>query len=151
MKKRLIALAGAILLTAGALSAQTTDSASLFLSGVVGPYVNIEVTPTANATNLLLNIAQGSPVTVAEVVEVSNESYTVSVSSVNNFAFSNGDHTHDYILYYGGTAFPEGGQVSTGGFANHVTRTVGITYDSAGTLQAGTYTDTVTFTIESNS
>lgn len=150
MKKRIIALAGAILLSAGAVSAQTTDSATLLLSGVVGPYVSIQVTPTANATNLLLNIPQTSPVTVAEVVEVSNESYTVSVSSVNGFSFSNGDHPHDYTLYYGGTAFPDGGQVSSGAFANHVTRTVGVTYDSATTLQPGTYTDTVTFTIEAN-
>lgn len=150
MKKRMILVAVALLLVAAFVPAQTTDSASLFLSGVVGDYVEINVTPTAAATNLLLNIAQVSPLEVATVVETSNSGYTVTATSVNSFEFSDGTNTHPYTMYYDGTAIAASGDtVTTGASANNVSRTVEVTYASAATLPQGTYTDTVTFEITS--
>jgi len=151
MKKRTLIALIVLVVVGGAVSAQTTDSASLFLSGIVGDYVEINVTPTAAATNLLLNIAQPSPVEVATVTETSNTPYTVTATSVNGFTLSDGTNTHPYTMYYAGTAISTSGdQVSSGTSANNVSRSVGVTYNSASALQAGTYTDTVTFEINAN-
>jgi hypothetical protein len=150
MKKRMILVAVVLLVVAEFVPAQKTDSASLFLSGVVGDYVEINVTPTAAATNLLLNIAQVSPLEVATVVETSNTGYTVTATSVNSFEFSDGTNTHPYTMYYDGTPIAASGDdVTTGASANNVSRTVEVTYASAAGLDAGTYTDTVTFEITS--
>src|SRR6056297_1840581 len=113
MKKRIVLVAVALLLVAAFVPAQTTDSASLFLSGVVGDYVEISVTPTAAATNLLLNIAQVSPLEVATVVETSNSAYTVTATSVNLFELSDGTNTHPYTMYYDGTAIGASGDTVT--------------------------------------
>ncbi|MFP4151270.1 MAG: hypothetical protein ACLFR8_00470 [Alkalispirochaeta sp.] len=151
MKKRTLIALIVLVVIGGAVAAQTTDSASLFLSGIVGDYVEISVAPTAAATNLLLNIAQASPVEVATVTETSNSAYTVTATSVNGFELSDGTNAHPYTMYYAGTAITASGdEVSSGASANNVNRSVGVTYNSAGTLPAGTYTDTVTFEINAN-
>lgn len=148
MNKKVLIVLLATVLVSGFATAQTTDSASLFLSGVVGEFVNITVNPRPAATNLLLNVTQGTPVEVARVIEASNTAYEVEVESSNNFAFVNGANEVAYTLHYNGTAFPAGGVVSSGSSANNLQRSVGVTYTGAdATLDSGVYTDTLTFTI----
>lgn len=135
--------------TVGLFAQTLTDSATLFLSGTVGDFVQIDVTPEPAATSLALSAGQASPLQVATVTETSNTAYEVTASSANSFSFSDGTNTLSYTLYYDGATVPtNGATVSSGATANGVTRPVSVTFPAAGTGAAtGTYSDTVTFTI----
>lgn len=131
---------------------QTNDSASLTLTGIVGEFVSLSITPEPTASNLALGSAQVSPLTVATVIETSNTAYTVTVNSSNNFKFKNGGgDEHSYTLYYDGVAVTSNGETITnnGAPANNENKTVAITY-SVFNGAPGTYADTLTFTINSN-
>lgn len=152
MKKRTLLMLLVLVVVSGFAVAQTSDSATLFLSGVVGDFVDIAVNPAPAATNLALNVAQSAPLQVATVVETSNTSYEVTATSANTFNFSDGTTNLPYTLYYDGSAVASSGDVvSSGASANNVSRTVEVTYPAApGGTTSGTYSDTVTFQISTN-
>ncbi|TVR69302.1 MAG: hypothetical protein EA427_08715 [Spirochaetaceae bacterium] len=149
MKKVFVVLVVLFVLGSGAVFAQVSDTAQLVLSGVIGPYVNITITPAPAAGNLNLNVAQTN-LLVGTAVEVSNVPYNVSASSVNGFEFTNGPESHPYELFYAGQAVSQGADI----FGASQSATVGqnreirVTYAAALGIPSGTYTDEVTFTIE---
>ena len=151
MKKVLVSLVILMVLASGVAFGQTTDSASLFLSGVVGEFVSITINPTTAAQSLPLNQEASTPILVAEVVYTSNTDYNITVSSANGFELvSTAGGEHPYTMQFNGTAIAQSGDsVTSGTFANNVSRDVTVTYAAADpNLATGTYTDTVTFTIE---
>ena len=131
--------------------AQITDSASLNLSGTVGDFVSINVTPEPAATSLALSSGQAAQLQVATVTISSNVSYDVDVNSANTFNCNRGSEDVPYSRYYDGTVISSNGDVvESGSSANGATRPVAVTYNAATTQSSGTYSDTVTFTISSN-
>ena len=134
-------------------SAQLTDSAALLLTGTVGQFVAIDVTPAPAASALTLSVAQSTPLEVGTVTESSNTAYTVTAGSANGFNFANaGVDQVPYTLWYdGATVAANGATVSSGTSASNVARSVAVTYAAAGVaIATGTYSDTVTFTISTN-
>ena len=149
MKKVLMILIVLLAVVSMGAFAQITDTATLFLSGTVGNYVSITVTPNASATSLALAAGQSSPLQVATVTETSNTSYSVTADSANGFSFTDGTDNLSYTLYYDGSPVASSGDtVATGSSASGVSRPVSVTFPAAPTnATTGTYTDTVTFTI----
>ena len=153
MKKVFVILVVLFVLGSGAVFAQVSDTAQLVLSGFVGDFVSITVTPTAAASNINLNLAQNNLV-VGNAVEVANVLYDVSASSLNGFVFANGlGDTHGYDLSYGGETVAAGsggtqslftGQTPTAG----QNRSITITFPVATGIASGSYSDEITFTIE---
>ena len=133
----------------GLFAQSLSDSASLFLSGTVGEFVSVDVTPEPAATGLALTAGQASPLLVATVTETSNTAYEVTASSANAFNFSDGTNDLSYTLYYDGAAVTSSGDtVSSGASASGVSRPVTVTFPAAGSgADTGVYSDTVTFTI----
>jgi spore coat protein U-like protein len=151
MKKTLLILVAlATIISMGAF-AQVTDSASLFLSGTVGDFVSITVTPEPAATGLTLSVAQTTPLLVATVTESSNTGYNVVATSANSFNFSDGSASLPYQMYYDGALIAASGDtVTTGSSASSVARPITVTFPAApGGATPGSYSDTVTFTISS--
>lgn len=152
MKKVLIVLVVLSVMGGGVAFGQVSDTAQLVLTGTVGDFVSIDITALAAASNLNLNTAQTN-LDVATATEVSNVIYNVSASTVNNFQFTNGaSEFHPYSLTYGGQAVPTNGDPIFGanqGATAGQSRTVAVTYSAASGITGGTYTDTITFTIES--
>ena len=134
-------------------SAQLSDSATLLLTGTVGQFVSIDVTPAPAASALTLSVAQSTPLDVGTVTESSNTAYAVTAGSANGFSFANaGADSVPYTLWYDGAAVTaNGATVSSGSSASNVVRSVAVTYAAAGTgVATGVYSDTVTFTISTN-
>lgn len=152
MKRLLILSSLLLLILGGAFAQQTTDSASLNLSGTVGDFVSVSVTPTPAASGLSLSMNQPSLLQVGTVVETSNVNYQVTATSTNGFEFSNGNDTVPYTFYYDGAAVASSGDtVSSGSQAAGISRPVSVTYSAAvAGNPTGTYSDTITFTISSN-
>jgi spore coat protein U-like protein len=148
MKKLLVVTTVLLVAVSMGAFAQITDSASLNLSGTVGDFVSISVTPEPAATSLALSSGQASQLQVATVTISSNVAYDVTVNSTNTFNFNNGSESLSYELYYDGTQVASNGAtVESGSTANGATRPVAVTYNAATTQSTGTYSDTVTFTI----
>ncbi len=151
MKKMFLILTVLLFGVAMGAFAQITDSATLNLSGTVGDFVSINVTPEPAATNLALSSGQSSQLQVATVTISSNVGYDVDVNSTNTFNFTDGTEDVPYNLYYDGTVVSSNGDVvESGSSANGATRPVAVTYNAATGVDPGTYSDTVTFTISSN-
>jgi hypothetical protein len=154
MKKTLLILVALATIFSMGAFAQVTDSASLFLSGTVGDFVSITVTPEPAATALTLSIAQTTPLLVATVTESSNTPYTVVADSANSFNFSDGSTSLPYQMYYDGTLIAASGDTVTpltSGGAAAAVRPITVTYPAAGSgTTSGIYSDNVTFTISSN-
>ncbi|MFW5827989.1 MAG: spore coat protein U domain-containing protein [Alkalispirochaeta sp.] len=148
MKKLVVILT--ILLVAVSMGAfAQTDSATLNLSGTVGDFVSIAVSPEPAATSLALSSGQASQLQVATVTLSANVGYDVSVNSTNAFNFTDGAEDVPYELYYDGTQVTSNGDnVESGSSANGATRPVAVTYNAAPSVDPGTYSDTVTFTID---
>lgn len=139
-----------------------TDSGTLTLTGVIGETTSITVTPVAGvADNLDLTVdyTAGSPLNVASVNETSNAAtgYNVTVSSANNGELVNGAvDSLAYNALYNGVAItlsttPQTitNQATPGSY--NVDKALDIYYTaSTANLAAGTYTDTLTFTISNN-
>jgi len=150
-----------------AIGAFAATSGNLTLTGTVAQNLSITVTPAAVASALDLTTAQNN-LAVATITEVSNShlGYTVTVSSANavsassstpDFTSATSPDTLAYSLTYGGTpvAFTSGIATVTTATAKTpaggVSNTLGLTYDgSTANLSAGTYSDTLTFTITAN-
>ncbi|MCO4756063.1 MAG: fimbrial protein, partial [Bacteriovoracaceae bacterium] len=133
----------------------------LLLQGVVDDVLSIEVTPTADATDLDI-VAGESALLVATVEEKSNDldGYTVKMSSTNGGKLVHGtDATKSttYQISYDGAA-PQAPATTdstvkvSGALAGLTTDTsnVNVSVDAYAQAPAGTYSDTVTFTIEAN-
>lgn len=158
MKKVLLVFAVSLVVVAGAWAqapAVVTDSATLNLQGVIGPFVDITVWAAPAATQLALQVAvsPASPITVGSATITSNTAYTVDVASANGFEFSNGTNGVPYALHWnGGSAVSTAGVLETApaGVAN-ASRSIGVSYGAPPMATPnGTYTDSLTFTISSN-
>lgn len=139
-----------------------SQSANLNLSGSIGDNVAIAVTPNANASSLVLTTSAVDTV-VASVSETSNAAngYTILAKSTNAGKLVHSTDASQYVSYtikYGaGTAVTLSSTdqtvktQSTGGTYTGVSSNVSISYTgvSASSRKAGSYTDTITFTIQS--
>lgn len=151
-------LALTLILTTNTFAASATGN--LGLSGSIADSVNITVTPSANATNLTLT-SNATDVNVASVNEVSNaqNGYQVLARSSNAGKLVHSSDSAYYIgytiKYNGGSAVTLTGsdqQVKTvvgGNYNVNSAVTVSFTGVSSSTHKSGSYTDTITFTIQS--
>lgn len=155
--KKLTILGLALALTAPAAFAAHSDT--LLLKGKVNQVLSILVTPETLAANLPLDVSQSAS-KVGTVNEKSNSAtgYKVTINSANGGKLVNTvvtSETFNYALKYDGNAINlVTGQTftfSTPG-AYDVNKDVNITYTGIPetNMVAGTYKDTVTFTIAVN-
>jgi hypothetical protein len=142
--------------------AAATASGNLTLSGSIPDTVSIAVTPSGNYNNLSLATTAVDSV-VASVAESSNASagYTILAKSANASKLvhsTDNSQSIGYTLKYGSssaltlTAVDQAVKTqSTGGIYTAVASAVSISYTgaAAASKRAGTYTDTITFTIQS--
>jgi hypothetical protein len=146
-----------------ALSGMTTvfaaTTGTLNLQGVVQQALSLAVSAEAGASNLDLSV-NASSLKVAAVNETSNSNtgYKIKIRSLNNATLANGNVDNlAYTLTYDGSAV----SLSTNDVVAKTQATGGV-YDAnsdveisytgkaPATMVEGTYTDTLTFTIESN-
>ncbi len=156
MKKHLASLA-LLSFTATAV-ASTTDT--LTLSGTISSSVSVSVAADPAASSLDLGQTQ-SDLQVGVVTENSNAAngYKIRARSANASKIKHStaaDHVAYTMKYNGGsavtltTANQDVKTQNTGGSYSGVTSNVTISYTgaSSGTLRSGSYSDTITFTIE---
>jgi len=137
-----------------------TATGNLGLSGSIADAVALTVTPSANATALVLTTT-AVDVNVASVNEVSNASngYTISAKSANASKLvhsADSAYTVGYTIKYNGgsaitlTTSDQQVKSAVGGNYN-VNSAVTISYTgvSSASYKSGTYTDTITFTLQS--
>lgn len=152
------------ILALGLLTASFTSLAGttgdIVLTGVVNPLVDIAVSSESTASNLDLHTTQ-TDLLVGTTVETSNTQtgYQILISSANSgfLVHNSGADSLSYTLKYGGNsvALSTTPQVainnSTGGVSVQ-NRDVQISYTGVpqSSLVAGTYSDTVTLTIQAN-
>jgi spore coat protein U-like protein len=162
MKKMILISVLALIATAA--FAQTTDTASITLQGIVEKRVAITATGTGDYNNLDLtvDVTNAPVVTVNEYSNV-REGYTVSLASANAGASGNADpslngqaggETLTYTVTYDGAAvsFTSGSAQLTDATAKTAAggddKTLAISYAGASAnLANDTYTDDLTFTI----
>lgn len=131
-------------------------SDTLVVSGIVQPTCNIQVTALASATQL--NITAGENNTkIASVKESTNNAngYKVSLSSLNNGRLVNGALNFAYQISYNGGGLISPASAATvvktksGPLASAVVEDsdVKITFPAQASALAGTYSDTLTFTL----
>ena len=137
-----------------------SDSGTLVLQGTVLEATEITITPTASATTLDLS-ASPSDLNVASVNEKTNSvtGYTVTLTSANDGELVNtpGNDSLAYTATYDGAAVslssttPATITNQTTPGAYDVDKDFDISYSGkpAAEMTAGTYTDTLTFTISS--
>jgi len=166
-------LLGAFVLIVGGYIAYSvnaaTDSGNVALEGTVAATVNIAVTPAGNYNNLDISTLQTvTDEVIASVVETTNTSYNVSVSSTNLTAGTcsvttgpcldagTGAATDvDLTLKIGGSTISFTGasneykSAASAAPSGTTAEDVSLTYTIATALPAGTYTETLTFTITS--
>ncbi len=138
-----------------------TASGNLNLSGSIADSVSIAVTPTAAASSLTLT-STATDVSIASVAETSNAAngYLIKARSTNAGKLVHGSDATQFINYtikYAGgsavtltTSDETVKTQSTGGNYNAVASAVSISYTgvTAASRVAGSYTDTIIFTIE---
>jgi spore coat protein U-like protein len=156
----------AVAVSAAAQTARTSDSGSITLTGNVAKRVAVEVTPIGDYNTLDL-MQDVSDLQVASVNEFSNvkagytvtlESSTASGGSLSApvFAGGAGDDSLEYSIAYADSPVSfDGGQPAVITDAADKTALVGVdkdlTISYSGTsvnIYEGTYSDTLTFTIE---
>lgn len=140
----------------GLLFIANSYSATLLLSGEVPSILSLEVFPSGNET-LDLSVSQ-TDLTVASVNEKSNSStgYKILISSLNSGVLENGVvDSITYTLKYDGNPVTLSStaviaKTAVTGLYNHDS-SVDISYTiPVNGNQQGIYTDTITFTIQSN-
>lgn len=149
----LILLMAAVAL--GSVSAQSSDSANLTISGTVGTVTRLTLSNTGNATGIALTDPTTAPITIADVTEIANTSYNVSISTTNGFEFQSptaASGAVPYTITYAGQTINTTTQVKTGAARGTVTESVLLEHVGAGSEDdpATDYADTVTFTITAN-
>ena len=141
-------------------ASQLTDSGSIILTGSVAKRVFITITGVGNYDSLDL-MTDVTDLEIATVNEKSNvkAGYTVKLSSLNSSKFATADSSDvlDYNLSYDGAAVTFAGTEAvitdasdrTGSTASGVNKSLAISYaGTAVNIYDGTYSDTLTFTIE---
>jgi len=158
MKRLLIASAAMAIISTPILAA---PQGTLLLQGQVSQVLNLVVTPEAGV-NTSLDLVNGeSDTKVATVTEEtnSNTGYKILIRTANGGLLKNGSLDQvSYSMSYDGspvtlsTTDTEVKNVSTGGVYDHDSDVeVSLTGSgSAAALTQGTYSDTVTFTIQVN-
>lgn len=145
---------GSFVLLTDAVAAVT---GTLTLSGSIAQNISVAVNALGAATALDLTATQ-TDLAVATVNEVSNahNGYKITASSANNGRIKEAtlaDFVSYTIKYNGGTAVTpttaaqDVKTMSTGGGRTVATSNVSISYTGSSTLAAGSYSDTITFTI----
>lgn len=158
MKKLLIASAALAIISTPVLAA---PQGTLLLQGEVQQVLNLVVTPESGVNTNLDLVAGEADTKVAVVTEEtnSNTGYKILIRTANAGKLKNGSLDEvAYTMKYGGTAVSlsttdtEVKNVSTGGVYD-VDSDVSVSLTGSGSAAAltqGTYTDTVTFTIQVN-
>ncbi len=153
--------AAALLIAAGAAQAATTGSVNL--SGSVGQSCNITVSAQSIASSLDLTTTSAGT-TVANVTETCNDKlgYNVSLATTNGTTTglfkgpSGNTDTLAYTVTYNGVAktFSSGSTNATTATARTaaggVTKALAIAFTGSSSLNADTYTDTLTLTMTAN-
>lgn len=154
MKKTLLALS----LTTLSLSAFSAEQADLLLKGVVAPILEISILHETVASNLDLS-AQASNVKVATLTEKSNYAagYKIKAKSTNAGKLVNVSDVNSFVNYsltYNGSNVPLSSSATqvytTANLKGTFTKELKISYNQPSNLSAGSYEDTVQFTIEHN-
>lgn len=154
MKKTLLALT----VTSLSFSAFSATSADLLLKGVVAPILEISVAAETVAANLDLS-NQASNLKVATLTEKSNYAagYKIKAKSTNAGRLVNASDVNSHVQYsltYDGSVVPlttSATQIySTANLRGTFSKDVKISFNQPSNLSAGTYADTVQFTIEAN-
>lgn len=153
MKKSLLA----ITLVTASFSALSATQADLILKGVVAPILEISIAHETVASNLDLS-QQASNVKVATLTEKTNyaQGYKVKAKSTNGGKLVNTSDALSSVTYsmtYNGanmalTSSPS--QIFTTNQRGTNTKDLKISYNQPTNLSAGSYEDTVQFTIEAN-
>lgn len=150
-----------MLSTALALSSFTVFSATtadLILKGVVAPVLKISIAHESVASNLDLS-TQASNVKVATLTEKSNyaSGYKIKAKSTNGGKLVNVSDVNSFVSYnlsYNGSNISlqtSPTQIySTSNLRGTYTKDLKISYNQPSSLSAGSYEDTVQFTIEAN-
>lgn len=137
-----------------------SQSGTLSLSGVVAANNSISITPNG-ANNTSLNITGGATgVNVASVTEVSNDEsgYKITVASTNSgfLQADSNDKTSYQVSYNGGSYITPTTNASTVKTVSSLsqqtsaTSQVTVNVTAAPNAMAGTYSDTLTFSIVAN-
>lgn len=154
MKKTLAALTLATL----SFSAFSATSADLLLKGVVAPLLEISIAHETVASNLDLS-SQASNVKVATLTEKSNYAtgYKIKAKSTNSGKLVNTSDQNSFVQYsltYNGSNVPLSSSATqvyhTANLRGTYTKELKISYNQPSNLSAGSYEDTVQFTIEAN-
>lgn len=156
--KNLIILFG-LVLSVKAFSA--TDSDDLLLSGTVQEVTSITVTGNASATSLdIVNGENGTQVASAAEQSNSANGYKIKMHSVNGGFLTNNTNSNvktSYQINYGSSGYktpPATGNtvdmITVSGTGQKITnsRNIQVNVSALPNAIAGTYSDTVTFTIE---
>lgn len=138
------------------LNVQAASTGTLVLTGVVGAKYDLVVTPNSSASTL--NISDGeSAKLVATVNEKTNNhtGYKIKMSSANGGLLKNGtiDSVAYTLSYNNATAVTPSTtaatvKTSTSAALGGVNSDVKVTFTGHTTALAGTYSDTLTFSIE---
>lgn len=154
MKRWMFALS---LVTLASMSHAATQ-ADLILRGVVAPVLDISIANETVASNLDLSQA-ASNIKVATITEKSNyhQGYKVKVKSTNSGKMVNLSDANSFVNYtltYSGATVPLTAAPSqvytTSNLRGTFSKELKISYAQPTNLSAGTYEDTVQFTIEAN-
>jgi hypothetical protein len=148
------------LMTLATLSFNTfaATSADLILKGVVAPILEISIAHETVASNLDLSAAASS-VKVATLTEKSNYAtgYKIKAKSTNSGKLVNTSDANSFVNYsltYNGSGISLTSSpvqiYSTNNLKGTFTKDLRISYNQPSDLSAGSYEDTVQFTIEAN-
>lgn len=139
-------------------SAQAATQAELFLKGVVAPRLDISIAHETIASNLDLT-TQASSIKVATLTERSNyhTGYKVKAKSTNGGKLVNTSDVNSFVNYsltYDGNNVPlttsPSDVYTTSNLKGTYTKELKVSYNQPTSLSAGSYEDTVQFTIQSN-
>lgn len=152
--KKLIALT----LSTLSLSSFAATQADLILRGTVAPILEISINHETVASNLDLS-QQANNIKVATLTEKSNYAtgYKIKAKSANSGKLVNTGDTNSFVNYsltYAGNNVPLSSSPSqvyqTANLRGTFTKELKISYNQPSNLSAGSYEDTVQFTIEAN-
>lgn len=150
------------LFTIGLLTLTTTGmaatSADLILRGVVAPILEVSIAHEPLASSLPLD-RQVNNEKVGTITETSNSAtgYKIKARSANAGKLVNTSHINSFVNYsltYGGNNVPMNSSATqvytTSNLRGTYSKDLKISYNQPSNLSAGSYEDTVTFTIEAN-
>ena len=150
------------LFTIGLLTLTTTGmaatSADLILRGVVAPILEVSIAHEPLASSLPLD-RQVNNEKVGTITETSNSAtgYKIKARSANAGKLVNTSHINSFVNYsltYAGNNVPMNSSATqvytTSNLRGTYSKDLKISYNQPSNLSAGSYEDTVTFTIEAN-